>query len=212
MDPLKIVAISDLHGRLPILPACDIVVIAGDFCMDFTNPFDPNLMKMRQMEWLDDQFRRWEANLDAEHILITPGNHDWITELPSGLRSRLLIDEGFEYRMRTFWFSPWTSLFLDWNYMLDRKVRQERFALIPHNLDVLVCHSPAHKIGDESYYGEHLGCPELRQVIAKQIPSHFCYGHIHEGQRKGRDEKYVATKCHNCAMFGQKWTPVTFTI
>ena len=54
---MKIVAMSDLHGYLPEIPACDLLLIAGDIC-----PLG-NHKPAFQAEWLDTTFRRWLESL-----------------------------------------------------------------------------------------------------------------------------------------------------
>lgn len=213
---MRIVAVSDLHGQLPdlsIYGSFDCLVIAGDICPDYG--WDPDLAALRQSDWLADVFFAWESKVPAEYILATPGNHDWWSKLPSRLRTRLFIDEGWELKGKTFWFSPWSPPFGDWNYMIDRERRKLQFGLIPHGLDVLVCHTPAHKILDGTYAGDHPGCPELRSIVRERKPKHFCFGHIHEGFRKtgSRDEVFEQTICHNCAIYGGgKVPPVYFEV
>ena len=56
---MKICAISDGHGRLPDIPECDVLVIAGDFCAEWTRVFDPDIMRLKQMEWLNGMYRAW---------------------------------------------------------------------------------------------------------------------------------------------------------
>ena len=206
---MRVYAISDLHGSLPEIPECDVLLIAGDLCLDRTSPWDYGMMRMRQMEWLDSDYREWEADCPAKHILVTPGNHDWIEEFPEGLRSRFLVDEEVVIEEKRFWFTPWVSPVMDWNYMLNREQRAERFALIPEGLDVLVSHSPAHKVLDRSYYNnENCGCPELRQAIYRAKPKFCVFGHIHEGRRDGYSGmKLGETEMRNVAMWGQGWKP-----
>lgn len=217
---MKIVAMSDLHGRLPgvppyqslrMIPECDVLLIAGDFCAEFTRLFDPDIMRMRQEEWLATDFVEWENKVPAKHILITPGNHDWINRLPSFCRSRLFIDEGCEIDGVKFYFTPWVPPVMSWNYMMPRELRKRAFADIPKGLDVLVSHSPAHRVLDRAYDGEECGCPELRQAIYRAKPKVMVHGHIHEGQRWGNHAKLGETDVYNVAMFREKdWMPVTF--
>jgi Icc-related predicted phosphoesterase len=100
--------------------------------------------------------------------------------------------------------------------MVDRGERKARFGLIPAGLDVLVCHSPAHKVLDWTYDGDYAGCPELRSVLRSRKPKHFCFGHIHEGFRDTglREEVFEQTVCHNCATYGygSRFKPVYFEV
>ena len=216
---MKVVAISDLHGRLPgrglaPIPECDVLLIAGDICPDFWRSGEYGYMKMRQMEWLYTDYREWEATVPAKHILAVPGNHDWVDRFPEGCRSRMFIDEEVEIDGIRFWFTPWVSPICDWNYMLERAPRKERFDMIPDGLDFLVAHSPAHKVLDKAYGGEECGCPELRQAIYRAKPRYMVHGHIHEGRRNEQNGVALGmTQVFNVAVFhASKWRPVEFLV
>ena len=211
---MKIVAIADLHGRLPgrgtlaRIPECDILLIAGDICAEFTWPFDPDIMRIRQMEWLASTFAEWETEVPARHILMTPGNHDWIIRLPEHCRSRLFIDEAVTIEGCRFYFTPWVPPVAAWNYMADRAYRKRAFADIPTGLDVLVSHSSAHRVLDLSYTNEHCGCRELRQAIYRAKPRVMVHGHIHEGQRGGNASRLGRTQVYNVAIWREEiWRP-----
>lgn len=179
---MRVVAIADIHGKLPLIPECDVLLIAGDLAPDFG--WDPDLARLRQIEWLKSDYAEWEQQVPAKHILIVPGNHDWFVGLPRGLRSKLFIDEGCEIDGIKFWFSPWIPPVGCWNFMADRERRKQRFNQIPPHVDVLVVHGPPHKVQDVSYSGENCGCPELRSAIWNKKPRFVVFGHIHEGRRQ----------------------------
>lgn len=80
--PLHIVSISDMHGRLKntYIPPCDVVTISGDFSA---------LRSDRQIQyggqlcnWITNKFIPWLVSLPCKRVVITPGNHDFITEQP----------------------------------------------------------------------------------------------------------------------------------
>jgi Icc-related predicted phosphoesterase len=207
---MRVVAVSDLHGRLPKIPGCDVLVIAGDLCPDYQmrGYYDHDMMRESQMQWLVNDYAEWEAQVPAATILFTPGNHDWITDLPAFLRTTMLVDEARTVDDKTFWFTPWIVPCGHWNYQLSREQRADRFDQMPYKLDLLVMHGPAYDVGDLTYSSEHAGCREMRRVIQQKQPRNVVFGHIHEGQRYGREFRLGGSKCFNVAMWGAKWEPL----
>lgn len=210
---MRVVCMSDLHGRLPELPACDLVAIAGDLAPDIERVgWDPDLMKLGQHEWFDAEWRAWEQTWTASRGLCTPGNHDWWHYLPAGLKTEVLIDNGVTIDGKTFWATPWVSFCGNWNHQMARDRRREMFDLMPYKLDLLIMHGPAHGVGDATYGGEAAGCPEMRAVIQQKQPKHVIFGHIHEGQRYGREFRLGGSKLYNVAMWGNTWEPLVLDI
>jgi 3',5'-cyclic AMP phosphodiesterase CpdA len=62
-------AASDLHGRLPDIAPCDVLLLAGDLCPDYSVP--------QQRAWLGAALRPWLQSLDVEHVVAIAGNHDF---------------------------------------------------------------------------------------------------------------------------------------
>lgn len=206
---MRIAAVADLHGRLPVIPDCDVLVIAGDFCAEFEPLFrNPDLTRIRQTEWLNDVYAEWEKTVPASRILVTPGNHDFITKLPFACRSEFYVDDGPTIDNVRFWLMPWTIPIGNWNYGMVRSQRKQTYADIPEGVDVLVSHGPAHKVLDRSHSGEHIGCPELRQAIYNKHPRVCVFGHCHEGQRDGGNPVRLGmTDMYNVAKWGASWAP-----
>lgn len=212
---MRIVAVSDLHGYLPEIPTCDVLVIAGDLCPE-TQRFvtDPDLTRMFQHEWLESEYKAWERSIPAGRIVMTPGNHDRMTRMPEGFRTEWFVDEGVTIQGLKFWFSPWIPFMGgNWNYEAIPRHRAEAFQLIPEGLDVLVTHAPAKWEMDTNYAKEHCGCQILSQVIKLTRPRYHLFGHIHEGQRYGREKVIIGnTVSINCARFLHDWKPVVIEL
>lgn len=82
---VHIVAISDLHGRLPEVPMCDLLLIAGDVCPDCKGTAIPAfrpLVAERQLVWLREVFSPWLTRQPCGHVVMCWGNHDYVGELP----------------------------------------------------------------------------------------------------------------------------------
>lgn len=212
---MRVCAVADLHGRLPTIPACDLLVIAGDICPEpeWRQTYgDYDLSRIWQTEWLRSEYRDWEATVPAADIVATPGNHDWLCRFPEECRSKMFIDERLDLNGISMWFTPWVNHCGDWNYQMDRAARKVRFADIPYKLDLLVMHAPAFGCGDLTYSKEPAGCREMRAAIQQKQPRHVVFGHIHEGQRYGKEYRLGGSKLHHCSMWGEKWKPVTFEL
>jgi len=202
---MRVCAISDLHGKLPNptdIPACQVLIISGDLCPDI--PFhqalnDPELMRLRQMDWLRTTYSAWEKHVPASHIIMTPGNHDWVTYLPENCRTVFLVDEDFVLNARRFWCTPWSEPYGDFNWQASPERRREAFAMIPMDVSVIIAHAPPKGILDTTYYGIQAGCPEFLAICKARHARHVTFGHIHEGKRFGASKFIDGTYYHNVA-------------
>ncbi len=102
---MKIAAISDLHGHLPIVPPCDLLIIAGDVCPDFGPGTGPGLI--RQRDWLNHEFANWIAVQPCRTWVATYGNHDFLQRCAAGFH----VDEAVTIGGLKVWLSPWSNTF-----------------------------------------------------------------------------------------------------
>src|SRR5574343_185251 len=173
---LKIVAISDTHGKTPILPKGDVLVHCGDWSMGGTFQETMNFLT-----WLSS------IRNNYKEILVVPGNHDrWIEQNQALAKEefknrdiKLLIDELVTVDGIRFYGHPWTPMFCNWSYMLYKDEMIEKCAAIPAH-DILLSHGPAKGILDYCNDG-HVGCQSLYDAIDRLRPKKVFCGHIHEG-------------------------------
>ena len=174
--------ISDLHGYQPQLSGGDLLIIAGD-------------LTARDMATEHAKYCHWQYDQMYEKIIFIAGNHDGYIEKRPDLyidgcdnkgKIAYLQDSGIEYKGLKIWGSPWTPTFYDWHFMKDRgKAIQEKWDLIPEDIDILITHGPPYGILDKVKYpndqGDFAGCEELRKAIERIQPRLHVFGHIHEG-------------------------------
>src|SRR5262249_40176008 len=152
----------------PDIPACDLLIVAGDVCPDRFGRFaavrDPQL----QQAWFDRNVRPWLTASPAAHKLLTWGNHDWCgqhcsfardspahartTELP------ILVEEGTTVNLAggtgsalSVWATPWSNQFMQWAFMKKPSELARIYAAIPDNVDVLISHQPPFGHGDGAF-------------------------------------------------------------
>lgn len=177
----RIVAISDIHNNIQRvkLPEGDILAVAGDLTsrgtLEEIAVFSHHLSKLKNK---------------YEHIVVTPGNHDFFCEQSPTLAREMigehchyLIDEEVTLEGIRFWASPWQPWYHDWAYNLSRgSAIKEKWDLIPSGIDFLITHGPPYGIGDFTYYDKkHVGCVDLLQAVERIKPKVHIFGHIHEG-------------------------------
>ena len=186
---MKVVAVSDLHGNLPSIPPCDLLLLAGDLTpvSDHRLPY--------QAEWLDTTFRAWLEGVAARKVIGVAGNHDFIFEkaphtVPRDLGWTYLEDSGTTWEGLRIWGTPWQPWFFDWAFNLYEPDLVPKWALIPADTDVLVLHGPPHGHGDgvpeRGGRVRHCGSPSLLARIEALAPRLVVYGHIHEGRGEWR--------------------------
>lgn len=196
MSELKIVCISDLHGMLPTVPDCDILLIGGDICpCRFGSDYmSNNQTATEQAFWLRDTFGPWLAKQPVKHTVSVWGNHDWIGEVaperaPS-LPWHMLCDQGTELLGLKIYASPWQSIFFNWAFNATEEFMEKKWSAIPDDTEILVLHGPPHGFGDLApvYKGirdqmEHTGSPSLTKRIMelKKLKLVVC-GHIHRAR------------------------------
>lgn len=134
------------------------------------------------------QFNDWLATLKTKHKIVVAGNHDFsFEETPELARSWLtnciyLQDSSVTVEGLTFYGSPWTPTYYG-VFNRDRgEPIKEIWDQIPQGLDVLITHSPPHKILDKTCEDIYAGCEELALAVERVKPRVHVFGHIHESK------------------------------
>lgn len=201
---MKVAVISDTHCRHSEIqvPDADLLIHCGDFTG--VGSFSQACA-----------FNHWLGTLPHKHKVVIAGNHELMGESdPSLFRSLItnatyLQDEEVTIDGIRIWGAPWTPIYGNWAFMLNRVEIAKKWALIPDGIDILVTHGPPRGFLDQvtgftPLLGgdpvEHAGCKDLlnRQLdMMKEIrlpsgrtrsslPRYHVFGHIHEavGRRK----------------------------
>jgi Icc-related predicted phosphoesterase len=186
---MKIVAVSDLHGMLPDIPPCDLLLLAGDI-----TPVKNHEVGF-QARWLGSEFRRWLECQPARKVVGVAGNHDFIFEkapelVPPDLPWTYLQDALLGWEGLRIYGTPWQPWFFDWAFNLDEEDLRPKWERIPLGTDILVLHGPPHGYGDgvpeRGGRVRHCGSPSLLEHIELIRPKLVVYGHIHEGRGEWR--------------------------
>lgn len=183
---MRLAATSDLHGHLPEVPACDVLLIAGDIA-----PASRHDVEF-QAQWLDTDFRRWLEAAPAKHVVGIAGNHDFVFEqapetVPPDLPWTYLQDDGVTVGALRIWGSPWTPWFYDWAFNAPRDDSEEeflasRYGAVSDETDLLLIHGPPRGYGDLTARGQRVGSTALLHLVDRVQPELCVFGHIHEAR------------------------------
>ena len=199
---MKICAISDTHTHHDQIkiPACDILIHAGDFCSHGIVEEADNFL-----DWFSNQ-------RNAKHKIFIAGNHDHCMQTD---KDRITIPGNVIYLCDTsitveglsIHGTPWTPYFYDWAFQgIDcdkgglRTAREyvggphmnavptekyplldSKYGLVPNGVDILVSHGPPFGILDRNGQGDNCGSHSLLRAIESRAPKYSIFGHIHEG-------------------------------
>ena len=208
---MRVVAVSDLHGELPAIPSCDLLLVAGDIC-----PLDDHSEDVQRTH-LEGPFADWLEQAPADAIVGVAGNHDLIAEdepaLLAGLPWRYLCDDETEVAGLRIWGSPFAVTYGDWAFMESEAALERRFAAIPGELDVLLVHGPPFGVLDHAVRGVDTGSHALRAAVLRARPAVAVFGHIHEARG---DDRLGETRCLNVSLLDERYVvrhaPTVFEI
>ena len=211
---------SDLHGYLPEIDKCDLVLICGDIVSLRSQQYPKSCKK-----WYTGVFQPWVDSLPCDKVLFIPGNHEVGVEghddeykklFGPYKKATILIHEPYEYLSDDGTFykifgTPYCKVFGNWAYMRPNSDLKEKFSEIPEGLDILLTHDVAYGYADQSLqdigYGteEHFGTVELRDAILEKKPKYHFSGHIHTA-----DHNLIMigdTKHYNVSYIDEKYNP-----
>jgi Icc-related predicted phosphoesterase len=197
---MRLGLVSDLHGNLPDIQPCDILLIAGDIC-----PIGLNDRYLQYSQWLQNKFNDWIASIPVKHVVMTWGNHDWLPEkkpdmLPK-LNCNVLVDNFVEIDGVKIYGSPWQLTFYDWAYNLEEDELEKKYNNIPNDIDILITHGPPYGYGDNEK-----GSVSLYNFLLKNKTPLTVTGHIHPayGKYKISEDIHVV----NASLVNNKYKPV----
>lgn len=183
---MKIIAVADLHGRLPEIEPCDLLLIGGDSLPMFSHSLD------YQRAWSNKHFYPWLDSVPADEVVGIGGNHDFLFEsdpleaeaLPWTYASDRVVEVG-DLRI---YGHPWVPYLPNWAFHGESAIVNYLLEEVPEGIDILLSHGPPYKAGtaDQVLDGEHVGCPDLRAAVNRIKPKAIVCGHIHEGYGEHR--------------------------
>ena len=194
---LRICAISDLHGYLPEIPKCDLLLIAGDVC--------PTRRARQQLVWLETRFKFWLRKQTVPVVGIA-GNHDWpFQEWPEMVQElnlpwTYLQDSSTTIEGLKIYGTPWSKQYFDWAFMVEEHQLAGKWNMIPDDTDILVVHGPPKYYGDMVIRGSNEGSESLTWRIQQVRPKLAVFGHIHEGRGEW---DYNGTRLANVTLMGK---------
>lgn len=193
MAKLSVCCMADLHGRLPRIPECDLLLLAGDFWQHVPGADDG--FHSEQHSFLAGQMHAWLSAAPIQQMVIAiPGNHDTLfhahpEEVPILPWSLLKQSATTRYALRPqFDFSVWGNARTSW--WGDDPLKHDRTetllrtlcASCPEGVDIILSHGPAYGHRDMTATDGHAGSVALTETIERCHPRLVVCGHIHEGR------------------------------
>ena len=144
--------------------------------------------------YLENEFFPWCAKNSDKDIVITAGNHDKFLyrlykrdEKVAWPRNvKYLCDNMVTLRGMRIYGTPWCENDRSGRFECSNAEQFEKFGKIPHDLDILIAHTPPYIPGVnlDVYDGVHYGSRALTEAIIEKRPRLVICGHVHSGSRE----------------------------
>lgn len=217
---MKICATSDLHGFLPEIEPCELLLICGDIVSLRHQRYSKSCK-----QWYTKVFQPWINSLQCDKVLFIPGNHEVGVEghedeyrklFSSTNKATILLHDYYEYLSNDgiickIFGTPYCKIFGNWAFMRTNSDLKEKFSEIPEGLDILLTHDVAYGYADQSLQDtgwgtdEHFGTVELRDAILEKKPKYHFSGHIHTADHN--PIMIGNTKHYNVSYVDETYTP-----
>lgn len=205
---------SDLHGYLPPVEPCDLVLICGDIV-----PLRIQGRTKDSYRWFSTEFKEWAMDLPCDKVIFIAGNHELIFPnhyndykqlFYNDSKVTYLCHEGYIYKgpdgkEYSIFGTPYCKEFGNWAFMLSDPELEERYSEIPENLDILITHDAPYGVSDVLLQkeckwatGEHIGNVPLRNAIIQKCPKYVFHGHLHSTSHEF--ELLENSKVVNCSL------------
>jgi len=187
---LTVCAVADLHGWLPPVPPCDLLLIAGDICPP-----------ANQRAWLDTAFRVWLRDNPGTDVIATWGNNDAVAhrgDVPE-LPCTFLVDEMVSRAGLQIYGAPWTTgiSYQAWASEEQDDLLEGLHDRLPDGIDILLSHIPPLGLLDQNRHGIRHGSRTLLDEINRVRPAVTICGHVHAS--RGEHEFQWGGRLYNVA-------------
>lgn len=179
-------AISDLHGDLPEISSCELVLICGDII-----PLNKQRSMKKSKSWFINHFIPWCESLPCKKVMFIAGNHDfWLHETnyeeiyelcPN--KVKYLKDNMFEHNEIKIYGTPWCIGLPNWAFYT---ANEKEFENIPE-CDILISHQPplmglvGTVLQPGFNYMKTFASLKLAEKIDEIKPKYALCGHVHSG-------------------------------
>lgn len=220
---MKIAVTSDLHGTLPFIDKCELLLICGDIV-----PLSIQRRHIESYDWFQKEFSEWINNIKCNEVIMVGGNHDYFLETlyqdePSkkdlfegycNKKITILDNESMKYtdsdnRTHIIWGTPYCSKFGKWAYMHDKETLEQAYSTMPNKCDIVLAHHAPKLVGLGKIY-ERNGYDAGNEVLAKEVlnkqPKYLFCGHIHSGEHTM--QFYNGTYMVNVSLNNESYEPV----
>lgn len=199
---MKICATSDLHGILPEIEPCELVLICGDIM-----PLRMQRNIPQSEKWLKTTFADWVKSLPCEAVVMVGGNHDFaianmyqqplkqnaILRTPTNGKLVLLENNTYTHisnsgKTYTIWGTPFCKIFGNWAFMYEPETLKEAYATMPEYCDIVLSHDAPQICGlgviHQRMNRVDAGNSWLADEMLRKHPRYTFCGHIHSGEHE----------------------------
>lgn len=199
---MKTTVISDLHGYLPTIEQCELLLICGDIV-----PLDIQRNHEKSYEWFVKEFKDWAEAQPVDKVIFIAGNHDFVFEamFADALKTEFGVTGKITYLENDYtthtakdgktykiFGTPYCSIFGPWAFSKTDEELATLFSEMPNDCDIVITHMPpalayAGTIIDGPGAGTNCGSLVLADEINAKEPKYTFCGHIHTGDHTVQD-------------------------